>query len=181
MKYKYISKNKYLIVTIFVFTFVIALILINKGKSTEKIQTPTGQNSLKASTPAVTLIKNEQTEILYEGNPRLLLFSDKKESLVNDNEYYNVLKEKIISDGLSAKTWFSNRCNEFWLGERPDGKYYSIERHGYHRDGCPGDPMTSPRYNTFLIDMISKEIFYEDVIKDKVISFEDWAKTIDKE
>lgn len=129
----------------------------------------------------ITPIEYEATEKKYQGIPRLTYISSGREKQIQEDEYFNIIKEKITKENLSAQSWFQNICNEFWLSEQADGKYFTIERHGYHQNGCPGDPMTSPRYDTFLIDKNTKEVYYDDVVAAKTITFAEWAMTISKE
>lgn len=136
--------------------------------------------TLKPTTP-ITPIKYETVSKQYQGTPRIVSFLKKQTELVQNNEYFNKLKNNIANKELSAQAWFSNRCNEFWLGYRDNEKYVSIERHGYHQNGCPGDPETSPRYDTFLIDTRTEEVFYDNVMTGKTITFEEWAKGVAKE
>lgn len=115
----------------------------------------------------------------YIGNPKLILVQDKIETTVEEDEYFNLLKNRISEEKLSAKAWFQNKCSMFRMGK--GDKFYFIERRGYHADGCPGDPMFSPRYDTFQIDLETKDIFYDDYVLQKTITFSEWAKTIGKE
>ncbi len=116
----------------------------------------------------------------HRGVPRLL-FMEKSLNLVAGNEYYDILKQRIENDHLSAKIWFESRCNEFWIFDKPTDEFISIERHGYHQDGCPGDPNFAPRMDTFNIDKKTKEIFWLDVGRNRNIPYAEWAKTVSKE
>lgn len=132
-------------------------------------------------TASQALVKYGNLDEQDRGTPRIVLASQGKYSLVSNNEYFEILKGRIQATKLTAKTWFENRCNEFWIGQRDNGKYISIERHGYHQDGCPGDPEASPRYDTFLIDAKTEEISYDDVMAGKIITFDEWTKGIAQE
>lgn len=138
----------------------------NKVDSQEKLTT-------------VTPIMYGPNEPQYIGNPKLILVQDKIETTVEEDEYFNLLKNRISEEKLSAKAWFQNKCSMFRMGK--GDKFYFIERRGYHADGCPGDPMFSPRYDTFQIDLETKDIFYDDYVLQKTITFSEWAKTIGKE
>lgn len=126
-------------------------------------------------TPATyTLIES------HRGVPRLVSMQE-GQNLLTSNEYYDLLKQRIEKDNISAKIWFESKCNEFWIFDNSTDENVSIERHGYHQDGCPGDPNFAPRLDVFNINRESKEIFWLDIGKNKNIPYDEWAKTISKE
>lgn len=173
---------KYKVLLLFTIVIVVGYFFLSESNSlftkNKKITSSIKQDVV------ITPIKYSIVESQYKGSPHLYYFNSEKEHVVVADEYYNILKQKILDGRLSAQTWFQNRCNDFWLLGKINKKgveYYSIERHGYHQDGCPGDPNFSPRYDVFLINTKTKGIIYEDFIHQKEIAFDQWAETISKE
>lgn len=119
-----------------------------------------------------------QEQQKYKGTAGLILITNGKFEDVKSNEYVDILKEKLKAQNVSYK-WFEFRCNEFWI-KQWDVQYMSVERHGYHQDGCPGDPESSPRYDTFLIDKNTKEVFYYNFYPEGTVTLGEWAKQMYK-
>jgi len=137
--------------------------------------------TLNTETPTVTKTLTKYTLIeSHRGIPRLVSMQEGK-NLLASNEYYDILKQRIEKDNLSAKIWIESKCNEFWIFDKPNDEFVSVERHGYHSDGCPGDPNFAPRLDVFNINRETKEIFWLDIGNNKNIPYKDWAKTISKE
>lgn len=113
----------------------------------------------------------------YRGIPHVVNL-DKNMELLENNEYFDLLKRRITEDRLSAMIWFENRCNDFWISENAEKRQIIIERHGYHAEGCPGDPNFAPRLDTFIIDKNTNEIYWYDVVKNSNIPYNDWAAGI---
>ena len=115
----------------------------------------------------------------YTLEPRVLFFEQiGKSVLVQDNEWIKLLKDTYKKNSLKTGK-FNDRCFEFWLSNE-DKNTIGIELHEYHQQGCPGDPHTSPLIDRFLINKETKIISWYDVIKNKVVGFEEYVKTVNK-
>jgi len=181
---KFTYKRWELIAAIVVLVSILAISQVSKPKGTHNTASliPTAIPSVIPS--VIPTITNKPTRYWldesHRGTPRLLSM-EKNMSLIESSVYYDMLKKRIEDDQLSAKVWFESRCNEFWIFDKPNDEFASVERHGYHQDGCPGDPNVAPRMDTFSIDKKTKEIFWLDVGRNKNIPYADWAKTVSKE
>ena len=115
----------------------------------------------------------------YTKDPRILFFEQiGKPSLVRNNEWVALLKDKFIKNNLDTKV-FNNKCYEFWLAEE-DKNILRIELHEFHQNGCPGDPNSSPRIETFTINKTTKTIFWYDVVSNKTVDFKEYIRVINQ-
>jgi len=176
---KFIYKRWKLIAAIVVLVSILAISQVSKPRVAHN-----SASLIPTAIPSVIpTITNKPTRYWldesYRGTPRLV--SMKKDGgLLKSNEYYELLKKQIEGDKLSADVWFQSKCNEFWIFDDEEDKQIQIERHGYHADGCPGDPNFAPRMDTFIIDKTTKEIQWLDIGRNKEIPYIEWAKGITK-
>lgn len=115
----------------------------------------------------------------YTSSPRIIFFDQQSRKVITkNNEWIGLLKDTYIRNSLKTGK-FNDKCFEFWLSDE-DNNTIGIELHEYHQQGCPGDPHTSPLIDRFLINKETKIISWYDVIKNKVVGFEEYVKTVNK-
>lgn len=167
------------LITIILLLFLIFVIYTIKNS---RSITTVSKLSKTTPIPRIKLTKYSLIE-LHRGIPPVVEFTgDLVRGQQHDNYYFNILKNKIIADNLSAKVWFEDKCNQFWLSDDPFKKgEFKIERHERHIEECTGaDPMFSPLLDMFVINKKIKRIFWIDIINSKYLSYEEWSKTISK-
>lgn len=109
----------------------------------------------------------------YTVNPRIIFFDQQnRKALIKNNEWIKLLKDEYKKYNLKTRV-FNDKCFEFWLSNKDKNTIW-IELHEYHQEGCSGDPNTSPRINTFIIDKTTRIVSWYDVIQDKIVDFEQY-------
>lgn len=114
----------------------------------------------------------------YTLSPRIIFFDQQSRKVITkNNEWVGLLEDTYKKNGLKTGK-FNDRCFEFWLSN--EDKYtIGIELHEYHQQGCAGDPHTSPLIDRFLINKTTKTISWYDVIRNKVVGFEEYIKSVE--
>lgn len=161
------SKIKIILIIIVTILFIIGFNVIFQ-KKTQLLN----NQALKKSTITDVLPNSHRDE------PPIVDFKSKGQQ--DNNYYFKLLKNRIVSEHLSAQTWFTDKCNQFWLMDKET--QFQIERHERHIEGCgDADPNTAPLLDMFTIDKRTEEIFRLDNTKGQNATFNEWAKTVSKE
>jgi len=114
----------------------------------------------------------------YTLSPQIIFFDQQSRKVITkNNEWVELLKDTYKKNSLKTGK-FNDRCFEFWLSNE-DKNTIGIELHEYHQQGCPGDPHTSPLIDRFLINKTTKTISWYDVIRNKVVGFEEYIKSVE--
>ncbi|MFZ2205939.1 MAG: hypothetical protein WA061_03130 [Microgenomates group bacterium] len=159
------------VLIIFILLFIVIGIIIKKPSKAKVIKVQISPS------PTEALIKYALPDS-HRGEPPVVDFKSKGQQ--DGNYYFILLKNRIIKDHLTAKVWFSDKCNQFWLMDKET--QYQIERHERHINGCgDADYNTAPLLDMFTIDKTTEEIYRLDNTKGQDAPFSEWAKTISKE
>ena len=91
---------------------------------------------------------------------------DAQTRLLDQEEAIALLKNRLQAHNIYTD-WTTYDCLLFWIGEKIGEKnetFFLIIIHEKHWDGCPGDPHTSPRVDTFRIHRSTGEIEWDNYV-----------------
>lgn len=86
-----------------------------------------------------------------------------KNTGLSEAQVTQLLIEKFKEYPNTFETWIDRKCLAYWVDDR-DSEKYSIEIHEWHKEGCKGDPNTSPLIASFTMDRSTFQVYFNDYI-----------------